>query len=286
MQLPQFASSCKISCMYNREAAIFNNKSSQLESAKKLAEALRATSAFDQVTIFTRDGGATSDTCAIKVIPESCDSISKARNFINMSFKASGFVGHLHVLEDIIELKSDPKAFLDALEKMMSVLDYDVWLDASCDPCNYVYAKFNPRLSVELDREEVKNLGLSSKILFTSHSNTAWMCYDFSKASDDLLKFNESFDIPMFMIIEFLARRRNTRRPDQLYRMNMYMTVLEELGVFGVTQPSAGEDFKPEKMTEEDKAFKALALNFAPDNNIDELLESLWAKLKSKCEAK
>lgn len=270
--------------MYNREAAIFNNKSSQLESAKKLAEALKSAGVFDQVTIFTRDNSAKSDTCAIKVIPESCDNISKARNFINMSFKASRFAGHLHVLEDIIELKSDPRAFLDALEKMMTALDYDVWLDASCDPCNYVYAKFNPRLSIDLDREEVKKLGLSSKILFTSHSNTAWMCYDFSKVGDDLLKFNESFDIPMFMIIEFLARRRNTRKPDQLYRMNMYMTVPEELGVFGATQPSAGEDFKPEQMAEEDKAFKALALNFAPDNNIDELLESLWTKLKSKCE--
>ena len=268
---------------YNREVAIFNNNSSQLEAAKKLAESLRVADAFDKITIFTRDSSAGSEELGIKVIPESCDNISKARNFINMTYKALKFTGHLHVLEDVVELKSDPKKFLAALEKMMNIFDYDVWLDASCDPCNYVYAKFNPRLSVDLDREEVKKLELSDKILFTSHSNTAWMCYDFSKASDDLLKFNESFDIPMFMIIEFLARRRNTRRPDQLYRMNMYMTIPEELGVFGVTSPSAGEDPKPEKMAQEDQVFKSLAVNFAPDNNIDEILECLWSKLKAKC---
>lgn len=269
--------------MYNREVVIFNNRSNWLEAAKKLAESLRAANAFDKVTIFTRDTSAGSEEFGIKVIPKSCDTISKARNFINMSFKATKFTGYLHVLEDVVELKNDPKKFLFAIERMMDVLDYDVWLDASCDPCNYVYAKFNPRLSVDLDREELKKLELSEKILFTSHSNTAWMCYDFSKVGNDLLKFDESFDIPMFMIIEFLARRRNTRRPDQLYRMNMYMTVPEEIGVFSVSSPSAGEDPKPEKMAEEDQLFKALGVNFAPDNNIDEVLECLWSKLKTKC---
>jgi hypothetical protein len=215
------------------------------------------------------------------VIPESCDTASKARNFINESFKVTNFNGYLHVLEDIVELKNDPKNFLTALEKMMSIFDYDVWLDTSCDPCNYIYAKFNPRLSIDLDREDVKNLGLSNKILFTSHSNTAWMCYDFSKVSDDLLKFNENFDIPMFMIIEYLARRRNTRRPDQIYRMNMYMTVPEEIGVFNTSTSDVNEPTQ-EKMSKEDQIFRSLAINFAPDNNIDELLECVWNKLKNK----
>lgn len=270
--------------MHNREVAIFNNNPSQIETSKKLAESLKSSNAFDKVTIFTRDASAKSVDSNIQVIPESCDNISKARNFINMEFKLAKFGGYLHVLEDVVELKSDPSKFLDSLEKMMSVLDYDVWLAASCDPCNYVYAKFNPRLAVDLDKSEIKKLELSDKILFTSHSNTAWMCYDFSKVPNDLLKFNESFDIPMFMIIEFLARRRNSRRLDQLYRMNMYMTIPEEPGVFGVSAPSAGEDPKPEKMAEEDKIFKSLKINFAPDNNIDEILECLWTKLKSKCE--
>lgn len=270
--------------MYNREVVIFNDQLARLEDSKKLAEQLRAANAFDKVTIFTRNVDAENEELGIKVIPDSCDNISKARNFINMSFKASKFTGYLHVLEDVIELKRELSPFLDALEKMMDVFDYDVWLDASCDPCNYVYSKFNPRMTIDLDVPGSKNLGLSEKVLFTSHSNTAWMCYNFSKVGDDLLKFNESFGIPMFMIIEFLARRRNTRRVDQLYRMNMYMTISEEIGVFSVSSPSAGENLNPDQMAEEDKMFKALNINFAPDNNIDELLECFWSKLKSKCE--
>lgn len=35
-----------------------------------------------------------------KVIPESCDTISKARNYINMSYKMEGYTGYLHVIED------------------------------------------------------------------------------------------------------------------------------------------------------------------------------------------
>ena len=265
-----------------REVAVFNNKSSQLGVAKTLAKKLEETKTFDKVWIFTRDTSVQEDP-ATKVIPEACDNLAKARNFINAFFKEEKFDGFLHIVEDLVELNADPKQFVESIEKMMNALDYDVWFNTICDPCNYVYSKFNPRVSIELDREDVKPLGLSSKLMFTSHSNTSWICYNFSKVPDDLLKFNESFDIPMFMIIEFLARRRNTRRPDQLYRMNMYMTVPEELGVFDVSSPSAGEDPKPEKMAQEDQVFKSLAVNFAPDNNIDEILECLWAKLKVKC---
>lgn len=269
-----------------REIAIFNNKKEQFDAAKKLAKSLVETKAFSEVTLFTRDAGAipASEEFGTKVIPDTCDTISKARNFINAEYKLKQFDGFLHVVEDIVELQKDPTEFLAALEKMMDVLDYDVWFNTICDPCNYVYSKFNPRLSVEMDKEDVKSLGLSSKLLFTSHSNTAWICYNFASVPSDLLAFNESFDIPMFMIIEFLARRRNTKRSGQQYLMNMYATIPEELGVFKVSAPSAGEDPKSEKMAEEDKAFRSLNVNFAPDNDIDKILESFWTKIKSKLE--
>lgn len=35
-------------------------------------------------------------------------------------------------------------------------------------------------------------------------------------------------------------------------------------------------------MAEEDLAFKKLEVNYAPDNNIDEILENLWSKLQTK----
>lgn len=99
------------------------------------------------------------------------------------------------------------------------------------------------------------------------------------------MKFNESFDIPMFMIIEFLARRRNSKRFDQLYWMNMYATIPEEVGVFKIDPESNEQPISQEKMAEEDAIFKKLEVNYAPDNNIDEILENLWGKLKSKLQA-
>lgn len=267
-----------------REVVVFNDKSHSLDSAKSLAENLKSSGLFERVFVFTRDGSCQEDS-STKVIPDTCDTLAKARNFINEWFKKENFGGFLHVVEDGLELKSTLALFVNSIEKMMDVLDYDVWFNTVCDPCNYVYSKFNPRISVAIDREETKPLGLSSKIMFTSHSNTAWVCYNFSKASDDLLKFNEQFDIPMFMIIEYLARRRNTKSAGQLYFMNMYATIPEEVGAFKTSSNARGEDempTPPEKMAAEDKIFRELGVNFAPDNNIDEVLEALWAKLKSK----
>ena len=266
-----------------RKAAIFSEEPSKFEQAKNLAKALDESGAFkDGITLFTMARDIKDLPVTAKVIPESCDTISKARNYINMSYKMEGYTGYLHVIEDHVQIMKDPREFLNALEKMMDILDYDVWFNTICDPCNYVYQKFNPRISISLDVEDVKNLGISKKILFTSHSNTAWICYDFSKACDDLLKFNESFDIPMFMIIEFLARRRNTRKSDQLYRMNMYATIPEEIGIFRIDQESSSKEVSQSKMAEEDLAFKKLEVNYAPDNNIDEILENLWSKLQTK----
>lgn len=126
----------------------------------------------------------------------------------------------LHVLEDTTCIMSSPKQFIDDIEHAMDVLDYDVWLSTTCDPCNYVYKKFNPRLSVAMDRAELFKLGLGTQILLTSHSNLQWVVYNFAKAPDDLLRFDERFTVPMYYIIEFLARRRNTKQDGQLYFMN------------------------------------------------------------------
>lgn len=266
----------------SRIAVVFNNEPKRLEAAAKLARSLKETSLFESVKLFTKSSDASFEDLAIEVIPDSCDTLAKARNFVNSFFKDHGFKDFLHVLDDRAVLENDPRAFLEALEKMIDVLDYDVWLNTICDPCNYVYSKFNPRLSIAIDREDVKSLGLSEKIFFTSNSNLAWTCYNFAKVSDDLLKFNEGFNIPMFMIIEFLARRRNTKRDDQVYFMNMYATIPEELKVFKVEQTFHEESFKPEEMAAEDKVFKSLNVDFAPTNNIDEVLERFWNKVKSK----
>lgn len=266
----------------NRIAVVFNNDQRRFELAKSLAASLKDCGSFSDILVYTRHSIQDQDeelTC--KVIPSSCDTLAKARNYVNQEIKNSGFNGILHVIEDSVVIKDGLDSFLDAIEQAMDVLDYSVWFNTICDPCNYVYSKLNPRVSVLLDSDRIASLGLKfKKILFTSHSNTAWIAYDFSKVEDDLLKFYEEFNIPMFMIIEFLARRRNSRKADQLYRMNMYMSIDDEVGKFEMANNIDSPD--PKEMDRENVIFKSLDIGFSPDNNVNELLEVLWAKLLEK----
>lgn len=267
-----------------RKIAIFNDKKANLERAKNLALNLNASNLFSETILFTRESNVELIGISTKIIPESCDNISKARNFINASLKLTGFQGFLHVVQDNVELVSNASKFLESIEKTMDVLDYDVWFNASCDPCNYVYSKFNPRLSISIDTPEAKDLGLPESINLTSHSNTAWVCYNFLKVPDSLLNFNENFSIPMFMIIEFLARRKASKKDNQPYFMNMYITVPEEVGVFKCIGDE--DDVSNSKMAEEDKIFKSLNVAYSSDNNIDQVIEDLWAKINSKLKEK
>lgn len=64
----------------------------------------------------------------------------------------------------------------------MDVLDYSIYFSTTTDRCNYVYKKFNPRLTIAMDDELARSkLGLPSSIAFTSHSNTCWTIYDLNK---------------------------------------------------------------------------------------------------------
>ena len=91
----------------------------------------------------------------------------------------------------------------------MDVLDYNVHFSTVTDSCNYVFKKFNPRLTLDIDDENAKTrLGLPDRISFTSHSNICWTIFNFSKLEDDIPKFDEKFTIAMYVIIEYLARRR------------------------------------------------------------------------------
>lgn len=217
-------------------------------------------------------------TCHSLCYPNDCDTFPKRRNWLNQYFKTQQYSGMLHVLEQSTKLLEAPNVFLDQLEDMMSKLDYSVWFNTICDPCNYVYNKYCPRMSITLD-DYAKDFKFD-KLLFTSHSNTSWIAYDFSKVQDDLLKFNELFTIPMYYIIEFLARRRNSKL-SKLYYMNQYLTVPAEKGVFKHEQIGSVKD-KVGDIKQEDAEFKQLNINYAPDNNIDNILETFYEMLKGR----
>ena len=216
-------------------------------------------------------------------LPADCNTMPKARNWINKFFKSQQFNGFLYVLESNVKLESNAIQFFDKIENMMRVLDYPVWFNTIADPCNYVYKKYSPRVSIDVDQLEYAKLGFS-KLLYTSHANTAMIAYDFSRVTDDQLVFNEQFEIAMYYIIEYLARRKNSKADGSLFFMNQYLTIPEEKDVFTVvkTECKKKDEITPQQMQEEDKTFKSMNINYAPDNSIDKILEMTYEKLKSK----
>lgn len=223
--------------------------------------------------------------CQIIDCPDSCDNNSKAKNFIFDTLQAQDGFRFLHIIEGNTKLLKDPTAYINEVEKTMDVLDYSIYFSTSSDRCNYVFSKFSPRLTIDIDDENVnKKLSLPPSLSFTSHSNTVWTIYDCEKCSKNIQRYDEKFSIAMFMIIEYLARRRSNKRPDQLYYMNQYLSVPSELGVFTVIE-NAQNGIDPKKMQEEDAMFKSMKINYAPDNNLDVVLDALYMKLKGKTNA-
>lgn len=169
-------------------------------------------------------------------IPEQCDNNAKIKNYVLNIYKEQKFNGFLHILEDNVVFFKDPSEYLNTIESTMAFLDYDIHFSTITDPCNYLFNKFNPRITLDIDDQKLLDLGISKAISFTSHSNVSYIIYNYGafKNENNIQLFNEQFSIAMYMIIEFLARRKQMKRKDQLYYMNQYLNVKEEIGVFGI----------------------------------------------------
>ena len=214
-------------------------------------------------------------------VPNECDNISKIKNYILNEFEKVEFKGFVHLIEDNVIFFKDPKEYIDCVEKTMDFLDYDIYFSTVTDPCNYVYSKFNPRITLDIDDASLVECGISRAISFTSHSNTAYTIWNFANLiQNGVPKFNENFSIAMYMIIEFLARRKNTKNAGQLYFMNQYLSVAEENKTYGTLDVK--QNISKSIMASEDAIFKSLNVNHAPDNNIDHILDALYSKMCSK----
>jgi len=270
-----------------RRIVIIHEHEEYSSNVSNLISVLMANSVAPEIIVYTKtpngnfNVGHERSRCSNETIPPEFDTEPKVRNWVNA--RNSGFEGFLHVLSDSVEITSDPTVFVSDLEHMMSALDYPLWLSTCTDGCNYVYSKYNPRMRISCDRPECSELGLPGELNFTSHSNTQWVSYDMpALRGSDLLRFDEKFTVPMFFIIELLARRRNTKPDGSLFYMNQYVTVGSEHGVIRNFQGIRPEQPDPKVMQAEDTAFKAMGVNFSPDNNIDVVLEALWEKILTK----
>lgn len=210
---------------------------------------------------------------------EVSSNLAKSKNYISSHFFESNTKGFLHIIESAIKINKDPYEFYSQIETAMPMLDYNIWFNTSSDLCNYVYHKFNPRLRLMLDiNDNILNCGMGPELIYTSHSNASYVIYNLDKVSYEQVKFNDELSIPMFYIIEYLARRRNTKPSGSLYFMNMYLTVKAEEYLFSII--SKPIDYSKAQHEKENKMFNELNVNYRPDNNIDIVLESTISMLK------
>ena len=274
--------------MSKRTIAIEWTKQNAKDNVAKLLDSFSSKDNFCAIQLFMLDSlpqfkdGEIKGNYETIVFPKEIDSIPKRKNFILDHAKSIGFNGFMHIVEDCIALDRDPTQYIENIEKTMDVLDYSVHFSTVTDPCNYIFKKFNPRLTIDVDDENAKTrLGLPDRISFTSHSNICWTIFNFNKLGDDIPKFDEKFTIAMYVIIEYLARRRAQKKEGQLYFMNQYLSISDEIGSFH--QIDVGlENIDQQKMKEEDRIFKEMRVEFAPDNNLDTVLDTFYQKVKEK----
>ena len=170
--------------MTNRKIAVHIASKDLVDTAIATAKAFE--DAGTEKKIFACKSIADEDAVAkcgidVVVMPDECSSMSKAKNFMLKHYLDAGFTGFLHIVEDVVEAKDGLNVYMNKLESMMSSLDYSISFSTVSDKCNFIFNKMNPRITITLDDSNVvTKLGLSSKIMFTSNANTAWLAFDFS----------------------------------------------------------------------------------------------------------
>lgn len=211
---------------------------------------------------------------------EIADHGSKVKNSVSKYFFDANFKGFLHVLEDSVEIFGETSTFLDEIEKMMAKLNQKSWFNTVTDPCNYAFKIYNPRFSVEIDEPSAKMV-YDKTIYWTSNANTTWTCYDYSKATFDDVAFDEAFRIPMYYIIKFLAERRNHKKGGELYYMNFYPTIKDEIGVFRAVSFPEKDTTTQKDFENESRMFESYGINHGADMAVEPVMDDMFALLKS-----
>jgi hypothetical protein len=199
---------------------------------------------------------------------------SNLRNFVSKQLLDEKITGFVHIIEDIVQIYNDSENFLDKIEQMMQILKLKSWFNTSCDQCNFVYSKYNPRLYIAIDDERMKKV-YDKTIAWCSNANTLWTIWNYDMCTFEDLRFEEKFQFSMYLIIEFLARRRNTKKNGELYYMNYYPSIPEELNVFKCMDVKNGKQFTNDEINNEGKIFKEMCIDNHADTDINVLMEDI-----------
>lgn len=206
---------------------------------------------------------------------------SNLRNFVSKQLIDEKITGFVHIIEDIVQIYNESEIFLDKIEQMMQILNLKSWFNTSCDQCNFVYSKYNPRLYIAIDDERMKKV-YDKTIAWCSNANTLWTIWNYDMCTFEDLRFEEKFQFSMYLIIEFLARRRNTKKNGELYYMNYYPSIPEELNVFKCMDVKNGKQFTNDEINNEGKIFKEMCIDNHADTDINVLMEDISNVLISK----
>ena len=268
--------------MKNRIFAILNWKKDRIENVQKEIIAKLPTREGDKILLFydaTTSEKEPAFDKTVEFVPmtkEDGHNRAAGLNFVYKYLKEHFTNAFGYAIYDSVQFKKDPSQFMDSIEEMITKLKLDVWFNTYMDPMNFVFTKFDGRVSIAINEPELKKI-YDKTIIWTSHSNPNLSIIDLDAfvLPEDGKTFDDRFEIPMFWIIKYLCERRR----DKKGFMNYYPTVAEEIGVF------KGGDFKgiepsQEQMSKEDMMFKAMEIDHSPNMSVEELMDFIIDRLK------
>jgi hypothetical protein len=217
-----------------------------------------------------------------KIPDDTFVSESKVKNFVTKDVIKTCGNDFIHLIEDTVEIFSDPSFFISEIERLMERMKIGSWFNTVTDPMNYTFKIYNPRFSIRIDEEKLKNV-YDKTLYFTSHANTSWMTWNPSVAKTEDLLFDDRFSIPMYFIVKFLADRRSRHVKGELSYMNLYPTIEEERDVFHLVTL---ENLIPEPSNKvgeaELKLFGELKVDVSPTLDINVVMEDIVSTLQKE----
>lgn len=267
--------------MKNRIFAILNWKKDRLENVQKEIVEKLPLREGDKLLLFY-DGSLGDDAPVLEKVTEHIpmtkeDGHNRAAGlntivkYIKDNYSGKEYCAY--TIYDSIQFLKDPTTFFYEIEKMMEKLKLDVWFNTYTDGCNFIFNKFNGRVSVAINDPELKQI-YDKTIIWTSHANPNIMAIDVDKLETDKL-FDDRFEIPMFWIIKYLCERAR----DKKGFMNHYPTIDDEVGVYKCGN-FKGLEITAEMMKKEDQMFSELHLDHSVHMNVEELMDFIIDRLK------
>lgn len=204
-------------------------------------------------------------------IPKSLNSPA-SKNLILSMFKDGKYANqyqYLYIIEDDVQLANTQLLF-PKIENVMSVMGAPFWVSTACNPKNYIFDKFSPRIILDMN-------GISpiDKLLFAGYDSTELMCWDIQNIDAEYMHFWE--ELPNLYMIEY-AHRMN-KGNYQYNSLCFYPTFAEEATCIRRNKdiPYSNKDFSSEI-----KLLEQYNIIWKPDVDIDKVILEVITSLQKQ----